>query len=375
MNSDTRDPDVSVDARWMDVALTLARRGLGRTAPNPPVGAVLVSPEGHAVSRGWTQPGGRPHAERVALDAAGEAARGATLYVTLEPCSHFGKTPPCADAIIRAGVARVVVAMADPDPRVAGRGLMRLNHAGVAVTFGIGEDEAKRLAAGHVSRVTTSRPHVALKLAVSRDGKVAGEGGRTVAITGEASRVRVHMMRAEADAILVGVGTVLADDPELTCRLPGMADRSPIRVVLDGALRTPLSAKIVTSARETPSWIFCAMDAPEEREQALAAHGVEVLRVDRDDAGRLDLTKTLGRLAARGVTRLMVEGGPSVAAALLSQDLIDEATIVTGPAELGPAALDALAGRSLADLTGGVGLVQSVAFAVGDDRWTTYVRA
>lgn len=357
------------DARWMAAALALARRGLGRTAPNPPVGAILVSREGHVISRGWTQPGGRPHAERIALETAGRAARGATLYVTLEPCSHFGKTPPCADAVIEAGVARVVAAIADPDPRVSGRGLERLRAAGIEVALGVGEDGARRLAAGHISRVTRGRPHVTLKLAVSADGKIAGEGGRPVAITGEASRAQVHMMRAESDAILVGVGTVLADDPELTCRLPGMADRSPIRVVLDGALRTPPAAKIVATARATPTWIVCGEDAADDAEARLASAGVHILRVGRE-GDLLHLAGSLRLLASRGVTRVMIEGGAAVATSLLAADLVDEAVILTGAGALGAG----VTAPDLSALTDVARFAQSAAAIVGEDRWTVYER-
>ncbi len=236
------------DRRFMQLALTLGRRGLGRTWPNPAVGAVVVK-DGVVVGRGWTQPGGRPHAEPEALRRAGEAARGATLYVTLEPCSHVGKSPPCADAVIAAGIVRVVAAIEDPNPLVAGQGHARLRAAGIAVDVGLGADEAARDHAGHFRRVRDKRPHVILKLAVSTDDKIAAVGHKPVAITGEAAKTRVHLLRAQCDAILVGIGTVLADDPMLTCRLPGMAARSPVRMVLDRALRVPGNSRLVHSAR------------------------------------------------------------------------------------------------------------------------------
>src|SRR5580704_7557574 len=222
------------DRRFMALALALGRRGLGRTHPNPAVGAVVVK-DGVIVGRGWTQPGGRPHAEPEALRRAGEAARGATLYVTLEPCSHFGKSPPCADAIIAVGISRVVAAIEDPNPEVAGKGHAKLRAAGITVDVGLFAEEAARDHAGHFRRIRDKRPHVVLKLAVSSDDKIGAAGGRPVAITGEAARTRVHLLRAQSDAILVGIGTVLADDPLLTCRLPGMEARSPVRVVLDRA--------------------------------------------------------------------------------------------------------------------------------------------
>src|SRR5499427_2412737 len=214
------------DARFMTLALALGQRGLGRTWPNPAVGAVIVRNDGAGpviVGRGWTQPGGRPHAETEALQRAGEAARGATIYVTLEPCSHHGKSPPCADAIVAAGVARVVSAIEDPNPEVAGQGHARLRAAGIAVDVGVCADEARYAHAGHIRRITAGRPHVTLKLAVSADGKIGTAGNKPVALTGERARTKVHLQRAHSDAILIGIGTVLSDDPELTCRLPGMA--------------------------------------------------------------------------------------------------------------------------------------------------------
>ena len=260
------------DSRFMALALALGRRGLGRTWPNPAVGAVIVK-DGVVVGRGWTQPGGRPHAETEALRRAGDAARGATLYVTLEPCSHFGKTPPCADAIVAAGVARVVSAIEDPNPEVAGKGHARLRAAGIAVDVGIGAEAARRDHAGHIRRMRDGRPHVMLKLAISADGKAAAAGRKPIAITGDAARERVHLMRAQSDAIMVGIGTALADDPLLTCRLPGMAKTSPVRVVLDSGLRLPLGSRLVNSAREVPLWVIGAADAPKAREDALRAQG------------------------------------------------------------------------------------------------------
>ncbi len=261
------------DLRFMNAALALGRRGLGRTWPNPAVGAVIVK-DGIIVGRGWTQPGGRPHAEVEALRRAGDAARGATLYVTLEPCSHHGKSPPCADAIVAAGISRVISALEDPNPEVAGKGHARLRSAGIIVDVGAGEAEARRDHAGHLRRMQDGRPHVMLKLAISADGKVAAADRRPLPITGEAVRERVHLMRAQSDAILIGVGTALADDPMLTCRLPGLAAASPVRVVLDSALRLPLNSRLVQSAREVPVWVLAGLEAPLAAEASLRAHGV-----------------------------------------------------------------------------------------------------
>src|ERR1700749_2037524 len=268
----------AADLRFMQLALTLGRRGEGRTWPNPAVGAVLVK-DGIVVGRGWTQPGGRPHAEPEALKRAGEAARGATLYVTLEPCSHFGKSPPCADAIIAAGIARVVAALEDPNPEVAGQGFARLRAAGIAVDIGLGAREATHDHAGHIRRIRDRRPHVILKLAVSADDKIAGAGGKTVAITGEAARTRVHLLRAQSDAILIGIGTVLADDPLLTCRLPGMEARSPVRVVLDRALRIPGPGRLMHSARQPRLWMMTSETAEAAATARLGAAGAQVMRV------------------------------------------------------------------------------------------------
>src|SRR5712672_3734234 len=249
-----------LDQRFMSLALALGRRGLGNTWPNPAVGAVVVRHDGEPVivGRGWTQPGGRPHAETEALRRAGAAARGATLYATLEPCSHHGKTPPCIDAIMAAGIARVVSALEDPNPRIAGAGHERLRAQGVAVDVGLGAEEALRAHAGHFRRVRDGRPHVTLKLAVSADGKAGLPGRRPAAITGEEARTRVHLMRAMNDAVLTGIGTVLADDPLLNCRLPGMAERSPVRVVLDSVLRLSPKSRLAASARATPLWVLCS---------------------------------------------------------------------------------------------------------------------
>jgi diaminohydroxyphosphoribosylaminopyrimidine deaminase/5-amino-6-(5-phosphoribosylamino)uracil reductase len=344
--------DPGDDLRFMELALALGRRGLGRTWPNPAVGAVVVrrEPDGPViVGRGWTQPGGRPHAETQALERAGGASRGATLYVTLEPCSHHGQTPPCADAIIAAGIARVVSALEDPNPQVAGAGHRRLAAAGIPVTVGTGADEARRAHAGHIRRMRERRPHVTLKLAVSADGKVGRAGRRPAAITGEPARARVHLMRAQTDAVLTGIGTVLADDPLLTCRLPGMADRSPVRVVLDRELRLPLDSRLVASARETPLWVVTSDLSAADRAQALQAAGAEILPAAAG-AGGLDLAAVLERLAERGITRVMVEAGPILAAAMLNADLVDEAALLRSSMRIGADGIDALEGFPLAAL-------------------------
>jgi diaminohydroxyphosphoribosylaminopyrimidine deaminase/5-amino-6-(5-phosphoribosylamino)uracil reductase len=359
------------DWRYMQLALALGRRGLGRTWPNPAVGAVVVK-DGVIVGRGWTQPGGRPHAETEALKRAGKAAQGATLYVTLEPCSHHGKTPPCVDAIIKAGIARVVSALEDVNPEVAGQGYAKLRERGIVVETGLGADEAARDHAGHSRRMREGRPDVLLKLAVSSDGKAGLAGRKPVGITGEAARLKVHQMRAEADAILVGIGTVLSDDPHLTCRLPGMFERSPVRVILDAKLRIPLSTAIAGTAREVPVWVFGGAGASPVAEDILKAKGVEVFRVAAKD-GRLDLPAVLKTLADRGITRLMVEGGPTVAAAFIAADLVDQAALFRSPNEIGQG-INALEGMPLTALTKSPKLKQNTSETVGVDALEMFER-
>ena len=366
----------AADRRFMALALALGRRGLGNVWPNPAVGAVVVREEGEApviIGRGWTQPGGRPHAETEALQRAGAAARGATLYVTLEPCSHHGQTPPCVAAIIDAGIARVVSAMEDPNPLVAGRGHGRLRAEGIAVEVGVGAEEARRAHAGHIRRVRDGRPHVLLKLAVSSDGKVGLAGRRPVAITGEAARDVVHLLRAQHDALLIGIGTALADDPELTCRLPGMAARSPVRVVLDTGLRLPRESRLIRTARQTPVWVVAGHAAPESLERDLRREGAEILRLG--GAATLDLGETLAALAQRGITRLMVEGGPRVAAAFVRADLIDDAILFCGNRAIGEDGIDALDGLPLAALTQSRAFEALSAGTIGCDRVETFSRA
>jgi diaminohydroxyphosphoribosylaminopyrimidine deaminase/5-amino-6-(5-phosphoribosylamino)uracil reductase len=360
------------DERFMALALALGRRGMGHTWPNPAVGAVIVN-GGVIVGRGWTQDGGRPHAETEAIKRAGTSARGATLYVTLEPCSHQGKTPPCTDAIIRAGITRVVSPLEDPNPEVAGQGHARLRERGIAVEVGLGAGQARHDHAGHIRRMQEGRPQVLLKLAVSSDDKAGLAGRKPVAITGEAARTRVHLLRAESDAILVGIGTVMSDDPHLTCRLPGMLERSPVRVVLDARLRIPLATAIVGTARETPTWVFGAASASAMAEGILRDKAVEVFRVAAIN-GRLDLVEVLRKLAERGITRLMVEGGPTVAAALVRANLVDAAALFRSPKPIGADGIDALEGLPLTALTKSLTLKLVASEAVDGDTLECFER-
>ncbi len=343
------------DRRFMDHALGLGRRGLGRTWPNPAVGCVIVRHEEDVpviVGRGWTARGGRPHAEARALAQAGADARGATAYVTLEPCAHSGKTPPCAGALIDAGIARVVSALADPDPRVSGAGHQALRDAGVSVQSGVGAADARLDQAGFLSRMEKGRPHVHLKLAISRDGKIAPPDRRTVQITGERVRAHVHMMRARHDAVLIGITTALADDPQLTCRLPGLEDWSPVRIVLDSRLRLPAGTRLLATLDQAPLWIFCASAADAGRIAKLEDAGASVITGASGQDGRLDLPAVMEMLARRGLTRLMVEGGGRVAGALLRAHLVDEITLFRAGHDLGADAIDAVEGFDLSAITG-----------------------
>jgi len=318
------------DEFHMAQALALARRGLGTAWPNPAVGCVIVSADGEVVGRGYTAPGGRPHAEAIALDHAGASATGATLYVTLEPCAHQGRGPACADLIAAVRPARVVVAMGDPDPRTAGDGLARLRAADVEVTEGVLQAEAETLALGHVLRVTEGRPAVTLKLAVGSDLRVPrGEAGAPTWVTGEAARAHGHLLRARNDAILVGRGTIMADNPSITCRLPGMACRSPVRVVLDRRLRTPPDARLFEDEM-VPVWLVCAEDEDLPNAELLHERGAEIIPVAVDCHGLPAIAEVVEQLAKRGITRLLVEGGPAVARVFLDADLIDAAAIYQG---------------------------------------------
>ena len=348
----------------MGLALGLARRGLGRTAPNPSVGCVLVK-DGVIVGWGWTQPGGRPHAEIEALARAGDRASGATAYVTLEPCAHWGKTGPCCDALIAAGVRRVVAALRDPDPRVAGGGFARIEAAGVPVEVGLMAEEARALNAGFLSRIERGRPWITLKLATSLDGRIATATGASRWITGPEARAHAHLLRARNDAILVGAGTALADDPMLTCRLPGMADRSPIRVVLDRRLRVPLDSALVKSARDVPLWIVTA--------GAGAAHeaaGATLIRPsDLEPAG------VAAELGARGVTRLLIEGGGAVAASFLRAGLVDELIWMRAPILIGGDGVPALASLGITDPNDSEPWVLRKSAMLGRDRLESWGRA
>jgi diaminohydroxyphosphoribosylaminopyrimidine deaminase / 5-amino-6-(5-phosphoribosylamino)uracil reductase len=328
----------SEDQRFMAAAIRLSRHHTGQTGTNPSVGCLIVK-DGVILASAVTARGGRPHAETQALDIAGDAARGATAYVTLEPCSHYGRTPPCANALVAAGIARVVVCLPDPDPRVSGRGLAILREAGITVETGVLQAEGRRALAAYLMRQTKGRAYVTLKLAVSRDGMIGRKGAGQVAITGPLSRAQVHTLRAEMDAILVGIGTAIADDPELTVRLEGLEDRSPVRIVLDRHLRLPLTSKLVKTARDVPVIVAMLRTPPSAeaedaiadlsiRRQHLTQAGVEILEAD-------DLAALLTTLAGRGISSVLVEGGATVARSFLDAGLVDRILLFEGPGEIG----------------------------------------
>lgn len=318
----------------MAAALRLARRSLGMTWPNPAVGCIVVK-DGRVVGRGWTALGGRPHAETQALAMAKDAARGADVYVTLEPCSHHGKTPPCAEALIKAGVSRVVIAATDPDPRVNGQGVKMLKDAKIAVEVGLMAAEATDLNAGFFHRIKNGRPLVTVKIASSADGRVATHKGESQWISGNLSRARTHLLRAETDAVLIGSGTGLADNPELTCRLPGLSSRSPLRILVDSRLRVPLTSKLVATAKKIPTWIFTRADADKDRAEVLKNSGVEVIVSEVGPDGRINLAEMFQELGRRGLTNILVEPGGHLLAALFQKKLVDRMVWVHSPMVLG----------------------------------------
>jgi diaminohydroxyphosphoribosylaminopyrimidine deaminase/5-amino-6-(5-phosphoribosylamino)uracil reductase len=369
----TERAQIEIDRGHMRTALALARRGLGTVWPNPAVGCVIVK-DGKVVGRGLTQPGGRPHAETEALAMAGDLARGSTVYVTLEPCAHHGKTPPCAEALIMAGVARVVVAVSDPDERVAGKGIGMLTAAGVKVVEGMLEDEAAEINAGFFLRVAEGRPLITLKLASSLDGRIATHSGESKWITGDAARAAAHLLRAETDVIMVGSGTALHDDPDLTCRLPGMAERSPVRVVVDGRLRLPLTSRLVATANDVPTWVITLEHNESSRRHAFEDAGVDLIEVAPGLDGSIDLDLAMGALGDSGVTRVLVEGGAHLAAALLRADLVDRLVWFRAPRMIGGDGLAAAVAFGVDHLTQTPRFQRVDLKPVGDDVMETYIR-
>ncbi|WP_074765084.1 bifunctional diaminohydroxyphosphoribosylaminopyrimidine deaminase/5-amino-6-(5-phosphoribosylamino)uracil reductase RibD [Magnetospirillum fulvum] len=357
----------------MRAALALARRGLGEVWPNPAVGCIIVAGD-RVVGRGCTAAGGRPHAETEALAMAGDAARGGTAYVTLEPCAHHGKTPPCAEALIAAGIVRVVSALRDPDPRVSGRGIDILRRAGVTVVEGVLEAEARDLNAGFLSRIERGRPLVTLKLASTLDGRIATHTGESRWITGPAARAHAHLLRAENDAVMIGSGTALADDPELTCRLPGLSSRSPVRIVFDGRLRMPLTHRLAATADDVPTWVVTLAGGERNRARAFAAAGIELFECPPGPDGAVDPAAALAALGSAGLTRILVEGGAHLAAALVRADLVDRLIWFRAARIVGGDGLAALVGFGVDRLSQTPRFGRVDVRAIGDDLMETYSR-
>ena len=370
-------PAANRDHEALHAALVLARRGLGSAWPNPAVGCVLAREDldGRIIGRGWTQPGGRPHAETEALSRAGALTQGATAYVTLEPCDHQGETPPCTEALIAAGVTRCVIAIEDTDPRVSGAGIRRLANAGVETQIGLFEQEARHLNAGFLMRVTKGRPLITLKTATTLDGRVATAKGQSKWITGAPARAFAHGLRAENDAIMIGIGTALADQPSLTCRLPGMEDRSPVRIVADSTLRLPVESPLVETAGDVPTWVVTVKSADQDKRQALEAKGIEVIEVAAGNDGRPDLIAVVMELGGRGLTRLLVESGGDLAAALIKHDLADRLAWFRSPKLIGGDGKGAVAAFGIEAIAEAPAFVRDSITDAGDDVLETYRRA
>lgn len=361
------------DADNMRAALALARRGWGNVWPNPAVGCVLVREDrqGMVVGRGWTQPGGRPHAEAEALRRAGDQACGATAYVSLEPCDHHGQTPPCSQALIDAGVIRAVIAALDPDLRVLGKGIARLRAAGVEVVEGVLEDEARQVNMGFILKVTEGRPLFTLKLATDADGRIPAPGSAEKQITGHLARRRGHLLRAQHDGVLFGIGTVSDDDPEYTCRLPGMNKRSPVRVLLDPQARLPVDAKLLRTIDKSPLWVIVGAGPAVNRADYPKSDNLEfIVAGEVGEDGRPTPRWVAGELAHRGLTRVLIEAGPKVAAAFRRAGLIDRIFWFKSPHPVngdGISAFDAL--------TDARQFARTAVHDLGDDILEIYQRA
>ncbi len=360
------------DSDYMQMALRLARRGLGLTWPNPSVGCIIVSKSGYIVGRGFTGRGGRPHGETVALKQAGQAAKGSTAYITLEPCAHHGQTPPCAQSLINSGIDRAVVAITDPDSRVGGKGIEMLTQAGIKVDLGVCQDKAQKANQGFFNRIVGHRPLITVKIASSQDGKIAGPKGASQWVTGPQSRARGHLLRASHDAIMVGIGTVLADNPSLDCRLPGLEDRSPIRIVMDSSLSLPLDCKLVETARKIPTWVMTTIKGGDKFE-GLCDQGVKVMTCKADKQGRIDMIDMMAMLANEGITRLLSEGGAQVNASLIRASLIDRLYWFRAPKIIGQEGLAALADMDIETVlkTKNFSLVREG--RIGNDIWQEYM--
>ncbi len=361
-----------INSSHMRAALALARRGLGNTWPNPAVGCVVVQ-QGRVVGRGRTAPGGRPHAETEALAMAGPAARGADVYVTLEPCNHTGQTPPCTEALIEAGVARVVVAGSDPDPRVDGSGIERLRAAGIEVVTGMLTVEADAMQAGFLQAVRVGRPMVTLKLASTLDGRIATRSGESQWITGPAARQAAHALRGRHDLVMVGIGTAAADNPQLTCRIAGFRTRPGVRAVVDSHLRLPLTSHLVASAAAEPTWILHRSGADPARCEAFSSAGVRLFEVAGGERG-VDLLAGLRALGEAGITRVLAEGGAKLAAGLLRDGLVDRIAWFHAPSVMGGDGWPAAQAMGVAALGEMPRFTRTSQRAVGDDMLSEFER-
>ncbi|WP_035246005.1 bifunctional diaminohydroxyphosphoribosylaminopyrimidine deaminase/5-amino-6-(5-phosphoribosylamino)uracil reductase RibD [Desulfogranum mediterraneum] len=361
------------DQRFMEIALAEARKGLGRTSPNPAVGAVVVR-EGRIVGRGYHRKAGTPHAEVHALADASASARGATIYVTLEPCNHTGRTPPCTQAILKSGIARVVIGMLDPNPHVAGKGMECLEQAGLTVCHGILEKECRALNYPFLKHIATGLPWVIMKAGLSLDGRISyrkGEGGK---ITGPASGERVHQIRDRVDAILIGVGTALSDDPSLTTRLGTGKGQDPLRIIVDTSLRLPPAARMLHQDSEAETWVYCGTAASEERQQQLEAAGARVVRLPLYPDGGLDLNALLAHLGEEGINALLVEGGSRIHGSFLQADLVDQVCLFYAPFFIGDQGTPLLKGYGINQREAGAGFVETSITALGSDLLFTGYR-
>lgn len=354
----------------MGIALRYARRGLGDTFPNPSVGAIIVK-EGQIIAAGNTAHGGRPHAEVLALKQAGSGAQGATMYVTLEPCCHTGVTPPCTKALIESGLSRVVIATKDPDPRVSGDGIRLLESANISISYGIKEATATALNAGFFSRIIQNRPYITLKLATTLDGKIACKTGESNWITGASSRNYAHLLRAEHDAIMVGINTALTDNPTLTCRLPGLEKRSPIRVIIDSKLRLPIESVLIKTIPTARLWVVTCSDDNGQKE-ALRAAGVTIIEAAKGADNRVDITQAMAALAQAGITRLLIEGGGVLAASCIKSALVDSLIWIRAPMLLGNDAIPAVGDMDITTLTSSPRWVRTENRRLGEDMIEIY---
>lgn len=359
------------DSHYMKMALGLARRGCGTSWPNPTVGCVILDHHGHVVGRGHTGEGGRPHGETVALAQAGKQAAGGSAYVTLEPCAHHGQTPPCAEALVAAKISRVIVATGDPDSRVSGQGIHILQKAGIEVTFGICQQEADELNAGFFKKISDNKPLVTMKIATSLDGRIATASGQSKWITGAESRLRGHLLRATNDAILVGSGTVIADDPMLDCRLSGLEGKSPIRLVVDSKLSIPLTSKLVVTAKKIPTWVITTIESPAKK-KALVEKGVKIIECSADFQGQVNLKEMMGLLAQEGITRLLSEGGAQLNASLIRSSLLDRLYWFRSPKVIGGDGLAAIPSIDLRELQEAPQFSLVRSGHTGDDIWQEF---